>query len=259
MEWMHTVKREWLEARRSVITATECISLISTYNKLTKKQKAGTELNPAFAALWGKKNSVEELDPVSYGPAARGHIMEPYAVEEFNVHSVTMEMFHWDDAIICNNGLGFSPDALDIKQFEPDVYKFNIIQGKLVGEGSGVTYPKPEKVLEIKSYGAENHMKSINTRLTGLKERYQLAVAMAVCPSIEYGYLMFYNPACPIGWDIKVTKRSELEDEIELILGVSDVWNKTCILMNNEQRRPCLYTEEKIHEIEMPEHSTLSL
>ena len=100
MDWRHEVSPQWLQARKDVITATELASCISAYNRANEKQKAGDVLFPAFAQLWAEKQSIKEPDAWSKGPAARGHIAEPYAIDDWNENYPDEYFYHWDDTII---------------------------------------------------------------------------------------------------------------------------------------------------------------
>lgn len=235
MDWRHEVSTEWLKARRNVITATELVGLKAGFTKLTKAQKAGTQVAPAFAALWGQKHSMMDPDPKSYGAAARGHILEPYAVQDYSIMN-KRKWHHWDDCIICNNGVGFSPDAMDIEQVHNDVM-FNVSKGIMKSDDGMHAYTNmPTSILEIKSYGIENHMKNIVTPKNQLKERYQIAVAMMVIPTLKEGRLIQYCPQLD-EWSMfeKVYTREDLEDEIAEMSEILDVWNKTCMWFNSNQ------------------------
>ena len=227
MEWSHQVSTEWLNARRDVVTATELRDLLVGKTKWTKAQKAGTQVAPAFAALWGQKHSIMEPDPMSYGPAARGHIMEPYAVKDYSMLNGD-KWHHWDDCIICNNGLGFSPDAMDIEQSPYAGVRCDVIKGKLVS-GEMKYAAMPTSILEVKSYGIDNHMKNMVANKMSLKERYQIAVAMMVIPTLKEGILVQYCPQLS-EWSMysHTYTRDELEKEIEELSEALDMWNKTC-------------------------------
>lgn len=234
MDWIHKVSKDWLDARKKFITATELVSLRSTFKKMSARQRAGLEINPAFASLYGQKCEDTKVGVWSYGAAARGHIMEPYAVEEFN-EIRTNHMYHWDDCLIHHAGLCFSPDSLDIPQ------KDNIIS--VPAEAV-----EPTKILEIKSYEMKNHMKKVFSTPGSVEERLQLAVGMMVCPSIKTGFLMFYNPDAPVPIGLKVYDRGDLAKEIEELTDIWNVWNLQAALIaktSEGQPKPC-YTEELI-------------
>lgn len=252
--WRHEVSVDWLNARRDVITATELISLRSGFSKLTKAQKAGAQVAPAFAALWGLKHSVMDPDPASYGPAARGHFLELYAISDY-IKNTGESYFHWDDCIICNNGLGFSPDATNLPQpYIGDVVRLDVKHGSLVGESKkrkgfdAISSAMPTSILEIKSYGIENHMKNLVTPDNALKERYQIAAAMMVIPTLEEGKLVQYCPQLEsFSMFCRTYSRDDLEDEILNLSEILDVWNKTCKWFECEQpEMTALHSEHDI-------------
>lgn len=251
MDWRHEVSVEWLKERRNVITATELVGLKAGFTKLTKAQKAGTQVAPAFAALWGTKHSNMEPDPASYGAAARGHFMEPYAIDDYS--ALTGEKYyHWDDVIICNNGLGFSPDAMTIPQGAFPGVRFDVEKGKLVGKWMKGTkrIPMPESILEVKSYGIENHMKNLVADKMQLKEKYQIAAAMMVLPGLKKGTLVQYCPQLEsYSMFARTYTRTELEDEIAELSEILDVWNKTCRWFDsNQSEMETTYKEDSIKQ-----------
>lgn len=249
MDWKHEVSVDWLKARRDVVTATELVGLKSGFTKLTKAQKAGTKVAPAFAALWGQKHSTVDPDPASFGAAARGHFMESYAINDYSLQKKE-KFYHWDDCIICNNGLGFSPDAMDIVQAHPDV-RFDVKKGSLVSVNGKRAYTTmPKSILEVKSYGIENHMKNMVAGKKQLKERYQIAAAMMVIPTLEEGTLVQYCPMLEsFSMFTRTYTRAELEDEIEELSEILDVWNKTCRWFDsNESEMETTYSEESIKQ-----------
>ena len=205
-----------MDARKQVLTATDFITLKSSISKASKASLEGETLLPAFAGVWMEKHSdpvLGEEDLWSYGPAARGHIIEPYAVDVYA--KLTGKKFHhWDDVVVCDNGLGFSPDAvLNMKCPEPGA--FNAQEFTV------------QEILEVKCYSAENHGKAIATKPSGYKERYQIAWAMYVCPYIKYGTLLFYNPSAAVKIHTVRYHRDDLQKEIELCAQVADIYRKT--------------------------------
>ena len=77
--WSHNVGELWLAARREHLMASEIKNLITDYKRI----KAGKiKLHNAlqFAKVYGSKMNCD-IDTSSFGAMARGHIMEPYAVE----------------------------------------------------------------------------------------------------------------------------------------------------------------------------------
>lgn len=264
LEWKHDVSLEWLEQRKSVITATELAGLIpsaSALKKVTKAQLAGTDPYPACAALWERKHSSKTSSTSSYGAAAWGHFAEPYAVDMWNnSHPNEDDMWHWDDCIIVNSGIGFSPDSLDIEQ-PRNCVRLDVKEGMLT-DGESM-YSMPTKMLEIKSYEIDHHVKNMIADKMSLPERKQIAVAMMVLPSIEVGNLVHFNPdARHRGFAFEYT-REELADDIAMLSTALDLWNKTCRIMESMPKgMDTEYTREKIWEIEMKpslEQSVFSL
>lgn len=221
MDWQHQVATEWLAERKKVVTATELVALIPEYKRF---RKAGGAKPLAFYALWEEKHSDSELDPASYGPAARGHIMEPYAVKDY-VTNTGKEMYHWDDCIICNGYLGFSPDAMSIAQVTPD-FSLQVQQGQM--KGARYTYKElPKEIVEIKSYGIERHTKCVMSDKFSKqleKERMQMAAAMLVLPELEKVTLLLYCPQAVHSFDLKEFTREELKEDIDLLQEVIDLW-----------------------------------
>ncbi len=202
--WKHEVNEKWLEARKNFVTATEMRDLLPKFNKATKMELAGTKVNEYCLALWAEKHEAG-ADPASFGAAARGHVLEPYAVQEFNDLVGQPVKFQWADDFLIHDGfLSFSPDAMDVPQ----------PKGAVTSHYSELEQ-KPEHILEIKSYSAKNHIKALLTDKNKLPERYQLAGAMSVCPSIETATIFFYNPSCSCAWHHKVYTRDDLEVEIQ--------------------------------------------
>lgn len=251
MEWAHQVSQGWLHARKEVITATELVKLRSGFSRLSKAQQTGIELAPNFAALWGAKHSDEELNPMSYGAAARGHWCEPYAVDDFNINIEKekrwkyKQYYHWDDCIIVNEGIGFSPDAMNIPQVTTDV-RLDVAHGKIQNYND-----EPKSILEIKSYGAEAHMKAAIKESIHVDERWQLAAAMIVLPCIEEGILLFYNPSIPeYSMSIHTYDRDSLQKEIEELQKIISVWQATCRWFNNNEiGYKATHTEQEINRL----------
>lgn len=244
MEWVHQVSQGWLHARREVLTATDIIGLKPGLRPATEAQLAGDELIPHFAALWGVKHSYQELDPMSYGAAARGHCCEPFAVKDFNsMDGNRQEMFHWDDCIIVNDGVGFSPDALNIMQLTNDV-KLAVNKGKLQNYDV-----MPTALLEIKSYGIEPHMKALAKTSKNLDERWQIAVAMTVLPTLTEGYLLHYNPSTAYSMIVHHYTRDDLTKEFETIQKIISLWHSTCRWFNSHTIQSCNTTEDEIWQV----------
>lgn len=219
MNWYHRVSVPWLEARRDVLTATDVVKLVPEYKRFKAKKVDASKISPVFAAVWCEKHTLTEPDPVSTGAAARGHFMEPYAIETYNNHFNERPFYHWDDCIITSNGLGFSPDACDVKQmFDTVKLVVNASQDQLVymQDGKARIQPAPNSILEIKSYSPGQHMKSILKDKMDHDELMQIAVAFAVLPKLKKATLAFYCPDSPFPLHTFEYKRSDLNDQIQV-------------------------------------------
>ena len=193
--WQHDVSEAWLLERRNVLTATEIAKLVP---ELKRSEKKPGEISPGFAAIWAEKHSNTMVDTASFGPAARGHIMEPWVVRAWNEQVTAGERFHhWDDCIISNDIVGFSPDAMNfIQRANHPRLKVNPSGNKLMCEN--IEYPSPTRIMEVKCYEPANHMKACITPKMEHKELMQVAVAFHVLPKLEEAKLVFCCPGAPI-------------------------------------------------------------
>lgn len=213
--WQHQVSSEWLEARKDVLTATEIKGLIPEMKRIKKKPLKAGEISPAFAALWSEKHTETQPDVDSpSSDAARGHIMEPYAVESWNNEEPDKKLYHWDDCVIKANKVGFSPDAMDIEQPVGPVS----LMAKSV---------KPKAIMEIKSYNPAHHIKCILKDKLELDEVWQIAVAFYVLPSLETAYLTFYCPDNPVSMHVFEYSRAELQDKMNMITEIVREYERT--------------------------------
>lgn len=208
--WYHEVSVKWLEARRSVLTATDVAGLMPEYKRYLKAHDPG-KISPGFAALWCQKHSTTDLDPSSMGPAARGHIMEPWAIDSWNAQMPGEKYFHWDDCIICNGMFGFSPDAMESPQTTVDAML----------ESRDFT---TERVMEVKCYEPPKHMKSVIMGKMEHDELMQLAMAFVVLPTLEEARLLWFCPGAPISMHTELYTRDDLHDQIRWIMEIADVY-----------------------------------
>ena len=236
--WRFESSPLWLAARRKVITATDLIDLKSGFTKLTEDQKEGREFAPNFASMYGKKNARVPDDPTSWDSAARGHFLEPYAIEEWNDRDDT-QYYHWDDCVIVNGTLGFSPDAMDIPQ--PDDMPVEMHAGEV---------KDVHKILEIKCYDIKAHMKAVVTPKEKLDERWQVAAAFMVLPSLEKATIVFYCPKTSIGIMYKEYEREDLQKEMETLYKIWKVWDKQSELIDRfyQNEMTTNFTEEEIEK-----------
>ena len=258
MYWHHSVSPEWMQSRRSVLTASEIASCVSQLKRMTKAQEAGDQVFPAFASLWLEKqaNTDPELD--SFKAAARGHITEPYAVSDFN-RNFEMNMFHWDDIVIKANNIGWSPDATNVSQDYPGSELLSVTEKsgtRLISPDGRFSIMGPSQMLEVKSYEPKAHMKRMLTDKMKLDERWQVAVAMWVVPSIVEGYIEFYSLETDYSFVHKYD-RKELEEELKLITKVDELWSKNIKLIeeqfdlndpSNNQWLTRFWTEKQIND-----------
>lgn len=212
-KWFHKVDLGWLMARQECLTATDVKDLLP----VTKTGRKRTVTEDAYLGVLAKKlQLLTDEDRESTGAAARGHVLEPYAIKMYNEIASRFELLcHWDDIVVTRPSfkkfsLGFSPDALDVEPPEDcSMYAAN----------------KFKRVGEVKSYYPTKHLVCAHTPADQLEERWQIAVAMAVCETIEEGKLLFYNPSMPKDMLYVVEyDRASLVDEIAMVLEVEDNW-----------------------------------
>lgn len=221
-KWFHKCDLGWLKARQRFLTATDVKELLP-FTK-TGRKRTVTDEN-YIKVLAGKLVNLTEQDCVSVGAAARGHVLEPYAIERFNKENVfgSLRLHHWDDTVVSRPkpdlySLAFSPDAVNFEQVNHERnYMLPWIEASEIKEGI-------ETIGEIKSYYPERHLLCGFTPKEELEERWQLATAMAVCDSIKEGYLLFYNPSMENQLFIVDYDRTDLADEIEAVLEVEQNW-----------------------------------
>lgn len=256
--WHHVVDPEWVKARKHVFTATDLRSLIPAYKRWLKK-KDPDAIDPDFSALVAEKiSSSNGMEVASFSWAARGHIMEPYAIKEYNRINPGKKVFHWDDYLIerINRLVGFSPDGLSIS---PDLAHSRAGSGMIPRAISAQRMDHeciyPERMVEVKSYSPGKHMKALLSDKKDLDERYQIAVGMIVCPSIQEGSLVFYNPTINNGvgeggyrqFDYT---REELEDEMRVMRSILDVLRYHLDYLHRFLHENCektFFTEEDIY------------
>lgn len=242
--WVHEASVPWLQARSRCLTASDIVNLLADYKRVVAG-KIDVREAQQFAKLFGEKMN-EEVDPTSYGPAARGHYMEPYALEEF-CELTGEKLKWWDDRILINGSLGFSPDALDISQIPG-------VEGHVHGDDiyhTAGTSTAPTKMAEIKCYEAGKHFQRLNALIneSDLDERWQVACGMCVCPSIIEGILVFYAPQCRSLFT-KRYLRTDLLEEIEVIKSITHMWNEFTAVMYGSRisQSKTKYRESNIYD-----------
>ena len=214
-KWFHKVDLDWLKARQKCLTATDVKELLPV-TKTGRKRSVGD--GQYLKVLSRKLVNLTEEDCLSTGAAARGHILEPYAIDRYNKEDFggNERLWHWDDTVITKanhvwGGLAFSPDAMNFEQ----AIKHPI----MMDEGNDIIC-----IGEVKSYAAEKHLMCGHTPKGELEERWQIATAMAVCEDIRTAYLLFYNPSMAEQLYIVDYDRSDLIDEIETVSEIEKNW-----------------------------------
>lgn len=204
MDWKHKCSLDWLRKRQEYLTASD-IKLLLPVTKTGRPRKV-TEAD-YLKVKASKLKELTEEDCWSYGAAARGHILEPYAIDEFNrTHADTRTFYHWDDVVIDdgNGGIAFSPDGMDVPMGSSPKYATGIV--------------------EVKSYSPERHLVTAHTPKDQIEERWQIAHAMAVRKNINDAWLLLYNPSMQTKlYGIHYT-RKDLEQEIETVSKVALEW-----------------------------------
>lgn len=243
MNWYHEVNKDWLEARLNYITATEIAKLVPAYKRSLKLEEGA--IAPEFAALWAEKVSSQELDTVSYGAAARGHVMEWYAVESWNAKRED-KLYHWDDAIITKGIVGFSPDAMNESQVDDSV-EFVARDHEI--RSTSVNYPQPKYIMEVKAYEPAHHMKCLVKDKMEQDELVQIAVAFYVLDYLEEAHLCFYCPSAPISMKVFSYTRDDLEVEIELVSNIVERYRETVKQCNElSSDLVSIFTEKEIYD-----------
>ena len=184
---------KWLKTRKGHITASRIAEIFSK-SKNPRKDTIDNHLKE----IWWENNSNFPLEETAPSQAAsRGHIMEPFAVLEYN--NINDEQFYHVDNLFISSGLfGFSPDAI------------NVPMEVVAKDPSKLT-----RVLEVKCYGSQNHMNAWLDDKSARKERWQIATAMKTVPSIEKGTVMWYSPNAVVPIILKDYTRDELAEELE--------------------------------------------
>lgn len=207
MKWYHKCSLEWLRERQEHLTATDIYKLIPE-TKTGRERKVTKE--DYLKVYFDKLQRLTEDDCISTGAAARGHLLEPYAVDKY-IEGTGHQMYHWDDEIVYNKdgnlfyGIAFSPDACDISRVDWRDKK------------------EIRAILEIKSYGNDKHFSYLNAKKDKLEERWQIATAMTACPSISKGTLCLYNPRVSYFQMLCFEyKRGDLTKEIQTIREIHD-------------------------------------
>lgn len=256
IKWFHKCSLEWLKARQKCLTATDIKDLLPV-TRTGRKRTIGDE---DYLKVYSRKLvNITEADRVSVGAAARGHILEPYAIDCFNKTEYAPEtLFHWDDLIVTRPihhylALAFSPDALSIKS-DSSLWLKNDKGNTTTMVGISAPFG-PTVLGEVKCYSPEKHMICGYANKMDLDERWQIATAMAVCSTIDTAYLLLYNPSMSQQLFMHEYSRADLQSEIDIILDVEANWltwlDNTYPMLDNGLIFPGVNSEESriINEI----------
>jgi hypothetical protein len=218
MKWIHHCDIGWLKARQKYLTATDVKDLLP-FTKTGRKRTITDE--HYLKVLASKMVNLTEDDCVSIGAAARGHILEPYAIDRYNEEDFG-RLYHWDDIMVTR----INPDPFSLA-FSPDAMSFSMphdINDNVIPVVTPDNWDMDITIGEVKSYSPERHMIAGYTPKDELEERWQIATAMAVCESINEAYLLFYNPSMCNQLYIVDYDRADLVDEIKVVLEVEKNW-----------------------------------
>jgi hypothetical protein len=220
MLWYHRSNPDWLRARCDYLTASDVAALWP--ETATGKNRVVTDED--YMAIIFKMREFDASSVTSYNAAARGHLLEPYALDEFHAQLPNAtRLHHWDDALIHSDGLlAFSPDALDIPQPDDSVSHdlADLATINIIGE--------------VKCYGADKHFTTwAKGRMT--VERIQLATALYICTEAKGAELILYNPRLDTGSLLVTTwHRDDMGRELDMIDGIAA--RLACVLDRLERR-----------------------
>lgn len=243
MKWEHTCSLEWMQERQKHLCASEVRQLVP-FTKTGRPRKVTDE--DYMRVLASKQKMLTTDDCISTGAAARGHILEPYAIDEFNVYAQQrgwpVHLWHWDDIVVKgrkNSQLAFSPDALNISSENIDGVLYHDNVADTLGE--------------VKCYSTERHLMSMYTEKDKLEERWQIATAMASAPNLLYAWLIFYDPSVKgkLNLGIFDYDRGQLADEIAIVEQVEKDWNNFIskrLKFATEMIDESYYSEEAIRQ-----------
>lgn len=251
MRYEHEVSRDWLVARQGYLTASDVCKMMADIRRLAAGKTDLMHCRSFAKVLGSKRNRFPDTASPS-SAAARGHFMEPYAVEEWE--AVRKEgVTHWDDFLLADEEtlLAFSPDALDVPQ-PMGVCSLVEKDGRFYDSFSALV--EPTSLLEVKCYDDGAHYQRKLDAMAGVlpDERWQVAVAMAVCPCIRRGAVVWYAPQCGDWFDVRF-ERGDLEEEIELVLRASEWWRDFLRNMEPAPHHETERSEEQLRNVYLTE------
>lgn len=175
MRYKHDVSREWLEARKDYLTATDIVAMWpTTATGRPAKQNWAT-------VLADKEANVEHYQLTTFGQQARGHALEPYAL-------IDTGFYHWDDTIIVHDDgvISFSPDGMN--------YELSTEAQEVIVIPSNSLEPDSHLV-EIKAFDTYKHMDTAFklNRGSNLDVVKQISVAL-MCDNVTQASIILFAP-----------------------------------------------------------------
>lgn len=249
MKWYHKCNLDWLRARQEYLTASDIVSILPVTP--TGKKRSETIRKQAMLNIYADKHRrLSDDDVCSYGAMARGHVLEPYAIEAYKESThyagYLRGLAHWDDVLVCDlaRGLAYSPDAIDVPitaADDTDGYRNAWLNASRIA---------PTNIVEVKCYGSAAHYATAYKDFMECEERWQLAVAMAVSPTIETAQLVLFNPEACHELFIKHYSRFILSDEVDLIRETADEYWTQAKIWDEDFRVGSYSVEHKFQSID---------
>ena len=227
MGWHHMVSKQWMTERAKYLNASSIKEILPFTESGRKRSPAQREAAMLKAWARNKIDYVPYDDCESTGAAARGHILEDPAIKHFS-KACNVPMFHWDDVVVHNGIVGWSPDGLNVDQkYHP---------------GYSIPYHEIQatQMCEVKSYSVEKHIAKLCELKSQHEERWQVATAFYVMPQLEKGYLIFFNPDVVDTLRLGVFgyRREDLEIEIDMIADAVDDFKLCCPVICTDYNPP---------------------
>ena len=246
MRYEHEVSLDWLIARQGYLTASDVCRVLADLRKLRDKKTDLLHCRSFARVLGSKLNRFPDTASPS-SAAARGHFMEPHAVQEW-AWERDGDMTHWDDFLLASGDtlLAFSPDALDVPQ-PPGVCACVDQLGRFRDQAG--EWQEPTSMLEVKCYDDGAHWQRKLDLMAGIKpdERWQIAVAMCVCPCITEGTVMWYAPQCCDWFDVTF-ERDDLTEEMELVRYAEERWSEFFEMMRESPHNMTTHDEAYLRQ-----------
>ena len=209
MRWHHEACEQWLAERKKYLTASEIQRLLPTTPTGRKRDVESVQL-----AVWAEKQAgVTQEDIESKAAAARGHLLEPYAIAAFNAIAQRTQLYHWDNMLVYDGLTAYSPDALDVPMLGDEPI-LPALERQF----------HPSVLGEVKSYAPKTHYLIAKSDKADLDERWQIATAMHVSPMIDQAHLILYNPNVKHPLFVHSYTRAELSSELQVVSEVVEAY-----------------------------------